>query len=151
MRPFAPTAFGIDRSRFHAEIVEARLAHSGEYLRHVPVGKDAQWLVMNYQYIPVSMAGAADFQLSGANPRLWGYLDHFADKPELFREGDSARPDRGSQFEIRGFMFNAKRIDVNHVGYVSIELVQDNRCAVARPEFFTEQAALLCSTAPGCP
>ncbi len=151
MRIFTPPAFAIQRPEFHATLVEARLSHSGEYVRHIPSGGTPQWVVVNYQYIPVSASTAGDYLVSGANPQLWGYLDHFADKPELYREGDSVRPERGSQFEIRGLTYNVKRVDVNHVGYLHIELVLSDKCAEARPEFFEEQGGLLCTTAPECP
>lgn len=151
MRPFAPTGFGISRPDFHAEIIEARLSHSGEYVLHLPSNGAPQWVVMNYQFIPVDASVSPDFLLNATNPQLWGYVEHFADKPELYREGDSVRPARGSQFEIRGFLYNVKRVDVNHVGYVHIELALDDRCKEVRPEFFTEQAELLCSTVPECP
>lgn len=151
MRPFSPPAFAINRPQFHAELIEARLSHSGEYVRHLPTGAPAQWVVMNYQYIPVSASTTGDYLVSGANPQLWGYIDHFADKPELYREGDSVRPARGSQFEIRGLVYNVKRVDINHVGYVHIELVLSDKCSAVRPEFFDEQGDLLCATAPECP
>lgn len=151
MRPFAPPAFAIQRPDFHATLIETRLSHSGEYVRHLPFGGTPQWVVMNYQYIPLAASTANDFIVSGANPHLWGYIDHFADKPELYKDGDSVRPARGSQFEIRGLTYNVKRVDINHVGYVHIELVLNDKCAVARPEFIDEQGDLLCTTAPVCP
>jgi len=150
MRPFAPGAFGFKRPDFYAAMIEMRLAHSGEYVRHLPGGKPAQWVVMNYQFIPVSASTAGDYLVGGTNPQLWGYIDHFADKPELYREGDSVRPARGSQFEVRGLTYNVKRVDINHVGYIHIELVLSDKCAEARPEFVEEQAALLCPV-PECP
>lgn len=150
MRVFAPASFGLNRPEFYAAAIEERLGHSGEYVRHISVDGSSQWVVMNYQYIPVSANVTGDYLVSGANPRLWGYIEHFESKPRLYREGDSVRPSSGSQFEIRGFTYNVKKVDINHVGYVSIELVIDKKCDAARPEFFEEQAALTCTTAPVC-
>jgi hypothetical protein len=150
VRPFAPPSFGINRPDFHAGLIEWRLAHSGEYVSHLPTIGGQQWAVMNYQFIPVDASLSVDYLIPATNPKLFGYLDHFATKPELYREGDSVRPSRGSQFEVRGLTYNVKKVDVNHVGYVHIELVLDDKCVVVRPEFFTEQEGLTCLDAPNC-
>lgn len=151
MRAFAPASFGLNRPEFFAEIIEQRLAHSGEYVRHLPVGKAVQWVIVNYQYIPVDAQFGGDYKLSGTNPALYGYAEHYADKPELYRDGDSVRPSRGSQFEVRGLVYNVKRVDINHVGYMKVELVLDDKCSEVRPEFFDEAANQVCSQLPVCP
>lgn len=150
MRAFNPPSLGLSRPDFYADLIEKRLAHNGEYVRHLPANATPQWVVMNYQYIPISASVGGDYLVNGTNPRLWGYIDHFADKPEIYREGDSARPSRGSQFEVRGLLFNVKRIDVNHAGYVSIELVQADNCGEVRAEFFDAANDLLCLKIPDC-
>lgn len=149
VRPFAPTSFGIIRPDFHAGLIEMRLAHSGEYVRHIALSGD-QWVVMNYQYIPSEASITGEYVVSNASPKLWGYIEHFESKPTLYRAGDSVRPAKGSQFEIRGLTYNVKRVEVNHVGYLYIDLVLDDKCQEARPEFFTEQAELTCTTKPDC-
>ncbi len=147
MRPFFPVGFGINRPDFFASIIEQRLGHSGEYVRHLPSSSAAQWVVMNYQFIPADASITPDFTLNATNPKLWGYLDHFETKPQNWREGDSFKPSKGSQFEIRGLLFDVKSAKVNHVGYLYCELIQNSKCSVPRSEFFGEQASLLCTTA----
>jgi hypothetical protein len=47
-------------------------------------------------------------------------------------------------------MYNVKSVKVNHVGYLHIELVLDEKCQEARPEFFDEAEDLVCPK-PECP
>lgn len=143
MRPFAPPSFGLSKD-FFAELIEQRLKHSGEYVYHMPVGGVRQAVVMNYQYIPVDAAINPDYMLSGANPKLYGLAEHFQDLPRLYKDGNSSRPAKGSQFEVRGLIYNAKKVDINHRGYVHIDLVQDDLCAAVRDDFFQEVDNLLC-------
>lgn len=144
MRNFAPTRFGL-KSDFFAELIEQRLSHSGEYVYHIPAGGDQQPVVMNYQYIPVDATINPEYMLSGANPKLYGLAEHFQDLPKVYKEGDSARPTKGSQFEVRGLIYNVKKVEINHRGYIHIELVQDNSCTEVRQDFFEEVQDLLCT------
>jgi len=150
VRPFAPARFAVGRD-FYAGLIEMRLAYSGEYVRHLPTGGIPQWVVANYQYIPVEASISGDYLANGTNPRLWGYIDHFEIKPELYRDGDSVRPAKGSQFEIRGLIYNVKKVEVNHVGYCIIELTLADKCQAPRDEFEIEVADLVCLPEPECP
>lgn len=149
MRKFRPNNLGLKKEWF-AEVIEKRLQHSGEYVYHLPSGKDKQAVVMNYQYMPSDSGLSQDYILIGTNPALYGLIDHFETKPELYRAGDSVREPTGSQFEIRGLIYNVKRVDVNHRGYITIELVQDDNCATPRPEFDQEMGEFLCSNECNC-
>lgn len=146
MRPFRPNRLGVSQEWF-ASVIEQRLSHSGEYVYHIPKNGNKQAVVMNYQYLPRDDGLNPEYVLVGTNPTLYGYLDHFEVKPTLYQKGNSVRKSTGSQFEVRGIMYNVKRVDVNHRGYVTIELVQDENCAEPRPEFDSEMAKFLCETA----
>lgn len=147
MRNFTPNRLGVSQAWF-ASVIEKRLMHSGEYVYHLPSNGERQAVVMNYQYLPRDDGINQDYVLVGTNPTLYGYLDHFATPPTLFQKGNSVRKVTGSQFEVRGILYNVKRVDVNHRGYVCIELVQDENCAEPRPEFKAEMDSLLCD--PTC-
>lgn len=147
MRQFTPNRLGVSQEWF-ASVIEKRLSHSGEYVYHLPFNGNKQAVVMNYQYLPREDGLNQDYVLVGTNPTLFGYLDHFAVRPTIFQKGNSVRPSTGSQFEVRGIIYNVKRVDVNHRGYLTIELVQDDNCAVPRPDFDREMAAFLCD--PTC-
>lgn len=147
MRNFTPNRLGVSQEWF-ASVIEKRLLHSGEYVYHIPASSNKQAVVMNYQYLPKDARISQDYALVGTNPTLYGYLDHFEVRPMTFQKANSARKSTGSQFEVRGIIYNVKRVDVNHRGYVAIELVQDENCAEPRPEFDAEMATFLC--APTC-
>lgn len=147
MRTFTPNRLGVSQDWF-ASVIEKRLMHSGEYVYHLPSDGDKQAVVMNYQYLPKDDGINQDYVLVGTNPTLYGYLDHFAQRPTLFQKGNSVRKSTGSQFEVRGILYNVKRVDVNHRGYVCVELVQDEHCAEPRPDFKAEMDAFLCD--PTC-
>lgn len=150
VRPFAPTRFGIDAGEFYAQLTEYRLGHSAEYMRHLPIGGPPQWVVLNYQHIPIDGSITPNYALAGTNPKLWGLLAHFETAPKNYVEGNSVRQHKGSQFEIRGLIFNAKGVKVNHRGGLYIELDPADNCAEARPEFFTERDELLCLNEQPC-
>lgn len=150
VRPFAPTGFGINPGEFYAQQVEARLLHSGEYVRHLPIGAPPQWVVLNYQHIPIDGSITPDYALAGTNPRAWGLLPHFETQPRNYIEGNSVREHRGSQFEIRGLIFNVKSLKVNHRGGLHCELDPADNCAEPRAEFFIERDALLCLNEQPC-
>lgn len=147
MRVFKPNRLGVSQEWF-ASVIEKRLSHSGEYVYHIPLNGNKQAVVMNYQYLPRDDGLNQDYVLVGTNPTLYGYLDHFETPPTLFKKGNSVRKSDGSQFEVRGILYNVKRVDVNHRGYVTIELVQDENCSEPRPDFKTEMDAFLCD--PNC-
>lgn len=149
-RPFAPTSFGINAGEFYAQQAEYRLRHSGEYVRHLPVGGAPQWVVLNYQHIPIDGSITPDYALAGTNPKAWGLLPHFEVAPRNYTDGNAVRAASGSQFEIRGLIFNVKSAKINHRGGLHIELAAADNCAVARPEFFTERDALLCLNEQPC-
>lgn len=144
MRHFQPKAFGLN-SEWFAEVIEARLSHSGEYVYHLPSDADKQAVVMNYQYLPVNETGD-DYLVANTNPTLYGLIEHFETLPKVFKGGDSVQSPRGSQFEIRGVMYKVKKVDVNHRGYVQIELVQADNCSDPRPGFKDEMDDFLCSS-----
>jgi hypothetical protein len=147
-RPFAPTAFGIARPSFYAGLVEARLKHSGEYVRHIPAGQPAQWVVANYQFIPREASITPDFAMGSANPQLWAYADHFETRPTSFKDGNSLTAPKGSMFEIRGILYRVRKADINHRGYLHCELAREANCVVARPDFDDDVAGFLCAEAP---
>lgn len=147
MRTFTPNRLGVSQEWF-ASVIEKRLLHSGEYVYHLPSNGTKQAVVMNYQYLPRDDGINQDYVLVGTNPTLYGYIDHFEVSPKLFQKGNSVRKSTGSQFEVRGLIYNVKRVDVNHRGYVTIELVQDDNCAEPRPDFQAEMDAFLCD--PTC-
>lgn len=147
MRDFKPNTFGV-RQEWFARVVEQRLRHSGEYVYHIPAEGQKQAVVMNYQYLPKADGLNQEYMLVGTNPTLYGYLDHFESKPTLFQKGNSVRKSTGSQFEVRGIIYNVKRVDVNHRGYIEIELVQNENCAEPRPDFKEEMDSFLCE--PAC-
>ena len=149
-RPFAPTSFGIDAGAFYADQAEARLQHSGEYVRHLPFGAVAQWVVLNYQHIPIDASITPEYALAGTSPKAWGYLPHFDTPPKVYTRGNSVRPDSGSQFEIRGLIFNVKSVKVNHRGGLHCELDIADNCAIVRDEFFLERDELLCLSERPC-
>lgn len=149
MRSFRPNNLG-GAQKWFASVIEKRLSHSGEYVYHLPQNGNKQAVVMNYQYLPRDDGLNPEYVLVGTNPTLYGYLDHFEVKPTLYQKGNSVRKSTGSQFEVRGIMYNVKRVDVNHRGYVTIELVQDENCAAPRAEFNAEMAAFLCDPTCGC-
>lgn len=148
MRQFKPNNLGISQEWF-ASVIEKRLVHSGEYVYHLPLNGNKQAVVMNYQYLPREDGLNPEYMLIGTNPTLFGYLGHFEDKPTLFQKGNSVRKSSGSQFEVRGIIYNVKRVDVNHRGYIAIELVQDENCAEPRAGFDEEMREWLCD--PTCP
>lgn len=150
VRPFAPTRFGIDANEFYARLTEYRLGHGAEYMRHLPVGGAPQWVVLNYQHIPIDGSITPDYALAGTNPKLWGLLPHFETPPRNYTDGNSVRGPSGSQFEIRGLIFNVKSAKVNHRGGLHMELAVDANCATPRPEFFTERDELLCLDERDC-
>lgn len=147
MRKFTPNRLGVAQEWF-ASVIEKRLSHSGEYVYHLPLNGNKQAVVMNYQYLPRDDGLNPDYVLVGTNPTLYGYLDHFETRPTIFQKGNSVRKSTGSQFEVRGIMYNVKRVDVNHRGYMTIELVQDENCAEPRADFNAEMAEFLCD--PTC-
>lgn len=149
-RAFNPTSIGIDRTELYACVREATLEHSGEWMRHLPSSAAPQWFVATYQYMPAEASISADYSLSGSNPIIRGFVGHLETAPALYREGDSVKPARGSQFEIRGLIYNAKRVEINHVGRFVIELVIDDKCAEMRPEFAEEVEAQKCLSEPIC-
>ena len=139
-RPFNPPNVGFAPD-LHARLIERRLIASGEYVRHLPTNQPEQWVVMNYQFIPVDAAINPDYVVSGTNPKLWGLVEHFECVPELFQGGSenrSVRNRKGSQFEIRGLIYNVKKVDANHRGSICVELVQDDKCAEPRADFCTD-------------
>ena len=148
-RPFAPNSFSL-KSDFFANVIETRLRHSGEYVLHKPFGGLTQPVVMNYQHMPSDASINPDFVIRGNNPKLYGLQLHFDDEPRIFKEGDSVEPSKGSQFEVRGIMYNVKKVQVNHRKYIEIDLVKSNNCDEPRPEFDEEMAALLCLNVPSC-
>jgi hypothetical protein len=143
-RPFAPPRVGLGAD-FFAGLIEARLTHSGEWVRHIPGdGTASQYVVMNYQFIPVEASITPDYALGGANPKLYGYAPHFETQPTNYREGNSVRAPSGSLFEIRGLMYRVKKVNINHRGFALIELAQEDTCCPPRPEFFTEVEEFSC-------
>ena len=144
VRAFAPTSFTVSTERF-AELREATLSHSGEYVYHMPIGGDTQAVVVHFQYIPVDASISHEFVLSGTNPKIYALADHFEVLPRDYKEGHSGRANAGSQFEVQGITYNVKSVTVNHRGYMTIELVQDDKCTSVRAEFSAEMEALLCS------
>ena len=146
MREFKPNRLGVSQDWF-ASVIEKRLSHSGEYVYHIPHNGNKQAVVMNYQYLPRDDGLNPDYVLVVTNPTLYGYLDHFETNPTIYQKGNSVRKSTGSQFEVRGIMYNAKRVDVNHRGYVTIELVQDENCSKPRDGFEEEMAMFFCNNA----
>ena len=136
-RPFAPTSLGSVKTC----IIEAReetLKKSGQYVYHMPIGGTRQPVVMHYQYIPVEAGIGTDFNPSGTVPKLWGVVLHFCDVPKEYHEGNSAKGPSGSQFEVDGWIYNAKKVTINHMCLIYIELVLDDKCKAPRPEFCDE-------------
>lgn len=127
-------------------MVESRLNVSGEWVFHIPMDGDRQALFMDYQYIPDTTNPAGDFMISQENPTIFGHIDHFETEPKIYRVGNSARPAGGSQFEVRGLIFDVKGIDLNHEGGITMTLVQNSNCQETRCEFFDEVEELFCSS-----
>ena len=140
-RAFAPKFIGL-QTDFHAELTERRLELSGEYVQHVPSDGTAQWVVMNYQYIPVEASINPDYVVGGTNPKAWGLVEHFEELPKLYRDGNSVKTATGSQLEIRGLIYNVKKVDANHRGSLYLELVQDDECATPRADFNDDVALI---------
>lgn len=133
-RAFAPSRVGLPAD-LHARMIERRLTHSGEYAQHLPTDGAAQWVVINYQYIPAEASINPDFVVGGVNPKAWGLADHFEELPKLYRASNSVKTASGSQIEIRGLIFNVKKVEVNHRDSLYLELVQDDRCVEPRADF----------------
>ncbi len=140
MRQFQPKSFGIKRD-FFAKTIEKRLQHAGEYVYHLPANGKRQAVVMNYQYLPTDTGD--DYLIPNTNPTLYGYVEHFIEIPLVYREGNSVRQASGSQFEVRGLTYNVKKVDVNHRGYITVELVRADNCETPRAEFNEEISELL--------
>lgn len=143
MRNFSPKQFKLKKD-FVADIVEMRLQHSGEYVYHILPKKDKQAVVMNYQFIPADASATPDFLVNGTDPKLFGYIEHFENQPEKYREGNAAYEPSGSKFEVRGIMYIVKKIDIDSTGLMVIDLVQDDKCVEKRCEFDKEMADHLC-------
>lgn len=146
MRPFAPTTLHRNPDHY-CDLIEQRLLHSGEYVRHIPVGGIEQWVVMNHQFIPVDASINPDFAVTGTDPRLWGCAEHFGTQPSRYDEGDDHDGACGSQFEVDGFMYNVKRVNINHNSGIYIELVRDNKCTERRAGWEADLSAVLCTPA----
>ena len=148
VRPFVPTGPLLPKTRYY-EWIESRLSHSGEYVYHVPLAGPRQAVVMNFQHIPDKGEGGIGFQTGQTVPQLWGLAVHFENVPTTYRPADSVRTPSGSQFEVRGFLYNAKYVEINHRDYMRVDLVRADKCAEPRPEFFDEME-ILCSNVTPC-
>lgn len=145
-RPFAPTQLNSRNKEFHACAVEARLISDGEYVQHIHEDGTFQWLVMNFQYIPVDASINPDFAIGSTDPKLWGLAAHFDVQPKRTIEGDAHDPQGGSTFEVRGLIYFVKKVNINHQGGIYIEIVQEDKCAEPRADFCDDVEALLCSS-----
>jgi hypothetical protein len=144
VRPFTLPARSVAGSDFFCCLREAALCVSGEHVKHCPTDGGEQMVVMHYQYIPEDANIGPEFKLSGTNPVLWGCAEHFEMVPDIFKCGNAAKPDKGSQFEVRGIKYDVKCVEIKHTGYIRIELVQSEKCATPRPEFEAEQEMQIC-------
>jgi len=141
VRPFQPDSLPTGNDLF-AELIEARLSHCGEWVRHIPCEGEPQWVVVNYQYIPEDSNAVAEFRMPGANPMLFGYAGHFEVQPSAFHDSDITCPATGSKFEVRGFAYRVLSVEVKSRGYIHINVSQEDKCADQRVEFFAEIAEL---------
>lgn len=153
MRAFRPTGFSLPAD-FYARAVEARLAHSGEYVLHRPAGGDEQFVVMSYHFIPADESLSVDYAVNGTNPSLYGLIDHFEVKPENYDPDaippEGSPPSKGSQFVVRGLTYNVEKVEVNHRGHLKIQMQQADACAEPDPDFFEQVEELLCSPERDC-
>lgn len=126
-------------SEFYLQNVEARITDEGKPAYHLPVNGDQQLVYINYHYIPNSEARAGDPTLEASDPMIYGLVQHFDVQPKRYVK-NKVQDDKGSQFEIEGFIFNVKSVEVNHHGGFMIRLVRDDLCAEQRQDFFDEVA-----------
>ena len=126
-------------SEFYLQNVEARITDEGKAAYHLPVDGDPQLVYINYHYIPNSEARAGDPTIEAADEMIYGLVQHFDVHPEKYVT-NKVQGASGSQFEIEGFIFNVKSVEVNHHGGFKIRLTRDKSCVEQRQEFFDEVA-----------
>lgn len=142
VRPFQPTSLpGVNPDIFK-QMRETTLLCTGEWVRHLPCGKDEQWVGMHFQHIPQEAQLNPEYEKYKAEVTLWGLADHFECVPLRFDEGHSGKPKAGSQFEIQGYMYNVMGAPINHRGYMRVFLCRADKCAEPRPDFCDDVAAL---------
>lgn len=132
---------------FFKVIKENALERTGEWVRHIPhptADNEPQWVFMTYQFVPSDASIRAEFVIDGTDPMLFGLADHFITQPEKYRGGHSGKRALGSIFEVNGYLFQAKKVDVNKHGYADITLIRHDKCSGQRHEFCDEVAALGC-------
>lgn len=147
-RPFAPQRFCFTDENAK-QMIEHRLEHSGEYVRHLPADGPPQWVVMNYQHIPARSEPGEGYIIPSTTPKLWGLVDHFECAPAN-RHSKRGGEYSGSQFIVRGITYNAKSVDINHRGGLCVEIARDAKCEGPDPAFFEEVKGLLCYDAHPC-
>lgn len=136
----------------YAAFTRAARVQSGEYVKHLPEGGAAQWLVVKYEDMPETLAlQSLDLSIQSSGPRIFGLLQEFLIQPRIYRKGaHRGEPFHGSRFVVRGITYQAKNVEPHHRGGVWVSLNKDDTCAGVDPEFFTELEAFTCSPAPAC-
>lgn len=151
MAPWLPPLRQTVQRQYVAMTRAARL-RTGEYVKHLPEGGAAQWLVMEYQDMPENQSlivGA--LQVSTSGPVVFGLVEEFDAKPSIYRKGvNSNAPHRGSRVIVRGITYQAKEVRVHHRGGVTISLNRDECCTIPDPLFFEEMEAFTCWREPVC-
>ena len=122
----------------YRKAVDDRVNRHGEYVLHV--GSVSSWVRLHFYDIPEENAvSGIEIDVVSKKPKLTGHIDYFGDDiPTKTRKRNRKEASSGSQFMVRGRVYDLDDSYVNHRGGIEITLI--DACENEIPDFEVQQA-----------